>query len=205
MSRPDFDIGGSTVAIALSVVDYLKPHLEGTEREIDKVHSVERHIGRFDSQDDIKRFMSGKDGGVRLSVLRVDDVQLAAARGTVGLVTFVAFVFCSDMYSYDRDIRCEVITCRLAQLLSRPEAGEIPGAERMPINVQMENLYSRRGDSKDATGVAIWAVIWQQEWLLSFPLDDTKLDDFLQLHLRQIQAEDGPVQDSTIKVRENHD
>ncbi|MPW30462.1 hypothetical protein F9L16_15860 [Agarivorans sp. B2Z047] len=205
MSRPDFNIGGSTVAIALSVVDYLKPHLEGTEREIDKVHRVERHIGRFDSQEDIKRFMSGKDGGVRLSVLRVDDIRLAAGRGTVGLVTFAAFVFCSDMYSYDRDIRCEVITGRLAQLLWKPEAGEILGAERMPANVKMENLYSSRGDTKDATGVAIWAVMWQQEWLLDIPLDEATLDDFLRLHLKQIQAEDGPVQDSTINVRENHD
>ena len=71
MSRPDFGTIGSTVAACEGVVKYLIPYLQadavGGDKQVDRVQTVERHIGQFDKPEDVKRWLSNRDGGVRVA------------------------------------------------------------------------------------------------------------------------------------------
>ncbi|HAS6672775.1 hypothetical protein JHT19_06045 [Vibrio parahaemolyticus] len=184
MSRPDFNTSGSTVWACEEIVNYLKPMLEGGLQDIDKVQAVERHVGRFDKPADIKRWMSNRDGGIRIAALRVKSYETIGGR-LIGNVDFAAYVFTAEQYGYQKDIRAEVITGRLVRSLMGFDA--LPTAYSQVADVRSDNLYS---GNVDELGLAIWAVTWSQQWYLDEELNLGTLDDFLTFGMKG-ELEDG--------------
>ncbi|MGL1163498.1 hypothetical protein ACSTKZ_07955 [Vibrio parahaemolyticus] len=185
--RPSFNIQGSTVWACNEIVNYLKPVLEGVdESEIDKVATVERHIGRFDKPEDIKRWLARRGGGVRIAALRVNQYETVGNR-LVGDVNFVAYVFTTDQYGYEKDMRAEVITGRLVRAMMDRKA--TPTAYSMPQGVRADNLYN---GGIDQLGVAIWSVTWSQQWYIDEEIDLSTLDDFITFGLKGEIAEGSP-------------
>ncbi|HHY0486353.1 TPA: hypothetical protein ACVU4X_002987 [Vibrio parahaemolyticus] len=184
MSRPDFNTSGSTVWACEEIVNYLKPMLEGGLQDIDKVQAVERHVGRFDKPADIKRWMSNRDGGIRIAALRVKSYETIGGR-LIGNVDFAAYVFTAEQYGYQKDIRAEVITGRLVRSLMGFDA--LPTAYSQVADVRSDNLYS---GNVDELGLAIWAVTWSQQWYLDEELNLGTLDDFLTFGMNG-ELEDG--------------
>ncbi len=184
MSRPDFNTSGSTVWACEEIVNYLKPLLEGGLQDIDKVQGVERHVGRFDKPADIKRWMSNRDGGIRIAALRVNSYETIGGR-LIGNVNFAAYVFTAEQYGYQKDIRAEVITGRLVRALMGFDA--LPTAYSQVADVRSDNLYS---GNVDELGLAIWAVTWSQQWYLDEELNLGTLDDFLTFGMKG-ELEDG--------------
>lgn len=184
MSRPDFNTSGSTVWACNEIVEYLKPHLEGGAADIDKVQTVERHIGRFDKPQEIRRWLSNRDGGIRIAALRVTSYEKVGNR-LVGNVDFAAYVFAADQYSYEKDVRAEVITGRLVRAIMDKSA--LPTAFSQVSNVRSDNLYS---GSVDELGLAIWSVTWSQHWYIDEEINLGTLDDFVTFGLTG-EVEDG--------------
>ena len=120
MSRPDFGTIGSTVAACEGVVEYLIPYLQadavGGDKQVDRVQTVERHIGQFDKPDDVKRWLTNRDGGVRVAAMRIVAMRNEGS-SLIGTIEFAAFVFTTDMWGYAKDQRAEVIAGRLAKAL----------------------------------------------------------------------------------------
>lgn len=200
MSRPDFGTIGSTVSACEAVVEYLKPYLEatgpGADRKIDRVQTVERHIGRFNEVDDIKRWMSGKDGGVRICAQRVVNYYNEGNR-LIGTVEFAAFVFCTDLFAYAKDQRAEVIAGRLAKALMIKGGWLGTQAKKAPDGVRSDNLYTT---AIDKIGLGIWGVTWRQDWPLDDPIDEATLDDFLRCNFKAELADGAPVFEATINL-----
>lgn len=199
MSRPDFGTIGSTVSACEGVVNYLKPYLEatgpGADRVIDRVQTVERHIGRFNEADDIKRWMGNRDGGIRIAAMRV--VSMRREGNLIGTIEFSAFVFCADQLGYAKDQRAEVIAGRLATALMLTGCWRGTGASKAPEGVRMDNLYTT---SIDKLGLAIWSVTWRQDWPLDNPIDPATLDDFLRFNWRAEQGNGAPVCEADITL-----
>ncbi|WP_241187928.1 hypothetical protein, partial [Citrobacter freundii] len=135
--RPAFVTLGSTVSAAENIVNWLKAELEG-EKQPDRVEKVERHIGQFNTPEQVKSYMSGRGGSIRIAALRVRNIQ--NRRGMTGLVTWAAYIMMADFWGYPRDARCEVIAGRLARRISCREAAAGMKAERMAENIAAENL-----------------------------------------------------------------
>ncbi|WP_092791034.1 hypothetical protein [Rheinheimera pacifica] len=186
MIRPDFVVTGSTVWACEQIVAYLKPELEGSEQQIDRVQTVERHIGKFDTPADVKRWIANRDGGIRIAALRVPKYESIGNR-IVGTVNFVAYVFTTDQFGYQKDSRAEVIAGKLAGFLLRRNA--LPSAYSRADAVRGDNLYS---DKVDELGLAVWSVSWTQQWYLDVELDPATLDDFLRFGLKAQLAEGAP-------------
>ncbi|WP_279477028.1 hypothetical protein [Aeromonas veronii] len=199
MSRPDFGTIGSTVSACEGVVNYLKPYLEstgpGADRLIDRVQTVERHIGRFNEPEEITRWMGNRDGGVRIAAMRV--VSMRREGNLIGTIEFSAFVFCADQFGYARDQRAEVIAGRLATALMLTGRWRGTGAYKAPESVRMDNLYTA---GIDKHGLAIWSVTWRQDWPLDNPIDPATLDDFLRMNWRAEQGDGAPVCEADITV-----
>lgn len=200
MSRPDFGTIGSTVSACEAVVEYLKPYLEatgpGADRKIDRVQTVERHIGRFNEVDDIKRWMSGKDGGVRICAQRVVNYYNEGNR-LIGTVEFAAFVFCADLFAYAKDQRAEVIAGRLAKALMIKGGWLGTQAKKAPDGVRSDNLYTT---AIDKIGLGIWGVTWRQDWPLDDPIDEATLDDFLRCNFKAELADGAPACEAMIEL-----
>jgi hypothetical protein len=192
--RPDFVTTGSTVYAVNEIVSYLTPKLTGNEDDIDKVSKITRHVGRFDKPNEIKNWMSGKDGGIRIAALRVRNIDQSAGQMT-GDVDLVAYVFCTEQFGYSRDQRAEVIAGRLAKLLLANKG--VPTANKKAESLNMDNLYS--GDV-DGLGLAIWSVSWTQNWVLDKPLTAADLDDFVTMHATAEIAHGAPTMDSDITL-----
>jgi hypothetical protein len=192
--RPDFVTTGSTVYAVNEIVKYLTPLLTGNENDIDKVSEITRHVGRFDKPDEIKNWMSRKDGGIRIAALRVRNIDQSAGQMT-GDVDLVAYVFCTEQFGYSRDQRAEVIAGRLAKLLLANKG--VPTANKKAESLNMDNLYS--GDV-DGLGLAIWSVSWTQNWVLDNPLTADDLDDFVTMHATAEIAHGAPTMDSDITL-----
>ncbi|MDM5132911.1 hypothetical protein OB962_18225 [Aeromonas piscicola] len=199
MSRPDFGTIGSTVSACEGVVQYLKPYLEaagpGADRVIDRVQTVERHIGRFNEPADITRWMSGKEGGIRIAAMRV--VSMRREGNLIGTIEFSAFVFCAEQFGYAKDQRAEVIAGRLATALMLTGGWRGTGASKAPEGVRMDNLYTT---GIDELGLAIWSVTWRQDWPLDNPIDPATLDDFLRFNFKAELAAGAPVCEATIEL-----
>ena len=191
--RPDFVTTGSTVYAVNEIVSYLTPLLTGNEDDIDKVSEITRHVGRFDKPDEIKNWMSRKDGGIRIAALRVRNIEQLGGQMT-GDVDLVAYVFCTEQFGYSRDQRAEVIAGRLAKLLL---ANKGVTANKKAESLNMDNLYS--GDV-DGLGLAIWSVSWTQNWVLDKPITAADLDDFVTFHASAEIADGAPTMDSTITL-----
>ncbi|WED29163.1 hypothetical protein L3V77_24865 [Vibrio sp. DW001] len=194
MSRPDFTTSGSTVWAVNEIVQYLKPKLEGGVREIEKIQTVERHIGRFDKADDIKRWMSNRDGGVRVAALRVPQYETVGNR-LIGNVNLVAYVFTTDQFGYEKDLRAEVVAGKLVRELVDRSA--LPTAYGRVENVRSDNLYS---GEIDKLGIAIWSVTWSQQWYLDEEIDLSTLDDFITFGLKGEIADGAPTIDGEVKL-----
>ncbi|MEZ8190686.1 MULTISPECIES: hypothetical protein [Vibrio] len=194
MSRPDFTTSGSTVWAVNEIVQYLKPKLEGGVREIEKIQTVERHIGRFDKADDIKRWMSNRDGGVRIAALRVPQYETVGNR-LIGNVNLVAYVFTTDQFGYEKDLRAEVVAGKLVRELVDRSA--LPTAYGRVENVRSDNLYS---GEIDKLGIAIWSVTWSQQWYLDEEIDLSTLDDFITFGLKGEIADGAPTIDGEVKL-----
>lgn len=186
MTRPDFNDTGSTVFACLKTVDFLKPLCEGGSREIDKVPVVERHIGRFNTAEEVKRWLSNRDGAIRVAVLNVEQYEKIGGR-VIGTVNMAAYVFASDKFGYSKDTRVEAIAGKVAAAMMTQ--GGPPQAYAKAERVRADNLYS---GSSDDLGVAFWAVSWTQKWYLDVPLDLATLDDFLRFNLRGELADGAP-------------
>lgn len=186
-TRPSFETDGSTVYACQQVVEYLKPLLEGGERDIDKVEVVERHIGRFNTDEEIKRWMGSRDGGVRISALKVTGYEKVAGQ-LIGNVTMAAWVFAADKFGYDRDERAEVVVGKLVLAMMASKAP--PTAYGKANSFRSDNLYSSKIDNK---GVALWSVAWEQQWQLNVPIDLSKLDDFITFDFKGEIAEGAPL------------
>ncbi|MEZ9414127.1 hypothetical protein AB4189_07980 [Vibrio sp. 10N.286.49.E1] len=194
MSRPDFTTSGSTVWAVNEIVQYLKPKLEGGVREIEKIQTVERHIGRFDKADDIKRWMSNRDGGVRIAALRVQQYETVGNR-LIGNVNLVAYVFTTDQFGYEKDLRAEVVAGKLVRELVDRSA--LPTAYGRVENVRSDNLYS---GEIDKLGIAIWSVTWSQQWYLDEEIDLSTLDDFITFGLKGEIADGAPTIDGEVQL-----
>ncbi|HBN6298506.1 TPA: hypothetical protein L3N11_000938 [Vibrio parahaemolyticus] len=194
MSRPDFNTSGSTVWACEEIVNYLKPYLEGGQEDVDKVQAVERHIGRFDKPADIKRWMSNRDGGIRIAALRVTSYEKIGNR-LVGNVDFAAYVFTAEQYGYQKDMRAEVITGRLVRSLMDFDA--LPTACSEAKNVRSDNLYS---GNVDELGLAIWSVTWSQQWYIDEELNLGTLDDFLTFGLKGELEDGAPTIDGEVSL-----
>ncbi|HHC6515886.1 TPA: hypothetical protein ACN35K_003059 [Vibrio parahaemolyticus] len=194
MSRPDFNTSGSTVWACEEIVNYLKPYLEGGQEDVDKVQAVERHIGRFDKPDDIKRWMSNRDGGIRIAALRVTSYEKIGNR-LVGNVDFAAYVFTAEQYGYQKDMRAEVITGRLVRSLMDFDA--LPTACSEAKNVRSDNLYS---GNVDELGLAIWSVTWSQQWYIDEELNLGTLDDFLTFGMKGELEDGAPTIDGEVSL-----
>lgn len=194
MSRPDFNTSGSTVWACEEIVNYLKPYLEGGQEDVDKVQAVERHIGRFDKPADIKRWLSNRDGGIRIAALRVTSYEKIGNR-LVGNVDFAAYVFTAEQYGYQKDMRAEVITGRLVRSLMDFDA--LPTACSEAKNVRSDNLYS---GNVDELGLAIWSVTWSQQWYIDEELNLGTLDDFLTFGMKGELEDGAPTIDGEVSL-----
>lgn len=194
MSRPDFIVTGSTVYAVNEIVNYLTPHLVSNDQAIDRVPSVERHIGQFNTPEEVTRWLSHKNGGVRIAALRARNVENVGGE-LLGNVDFVAYIFCADYYGYNRDQRAEVIAARVAQLMVAK--GGLKSAAQRASRCMMDNLYSGKIDDK---GIAIWAVSWTQTWRLDNPLDVSTLDDFITLNSQTKLVDGAPTGKDTVTL-----
>ncbi|EGD7395903.1 hypothetical protein AB9Q54_004812, partial [Shigella flexneri] len=162
--RPELRTPGSTVAAAEHIVAWLQTALQGDTP--DRADVVERHIGQFNSPDEVKRYLSGRTGCIRVAALRVRDINPRG--GLSGLVTWVAYIMATDSWGYSRDVRCEVLAGKVIKRLLSSDATAGMGAERMAADVRADNIYSV---SLDGLGVTMWAVTWEQEFRLDEEID----------------------------------
>ncbi|MCB8831685.1 hypothetical protein LJD42_08185 [Escherichia coli] len=137
---------------------------------------MERHIGQFNSPDEVKRYLSGRTGCIRVAALRVRDINPRG--GLSGLVTWGAYIMATDSWGYSRDVRCEVLAGKVIKRLLSSDATAGMGAERLAADVRADNIYSA---SLDGLGVTMWAVTWEQEFRLDEEIDLAALPDFLRL------------------------
>lgn len=196
--RPSLVTLGSTVSASERIVAWLKPELLGDDP--DQVKMVERHIGQFSSPEDVKRYLSGRDGCIRLAALRVRDIHHQSG-GMVGLVTWAAYVMTTDAWAYGRDLRAEVMVSKVARRLTHPGAAKNLGAESKATDMTADNIYS---GSLDSLGVTIWTVTWNQAFRLDEEVDITTLPDFLRLGMT-VSAHGGEEINGVINVREQND
>lgn len=195
MNRPVLVTAGSTISAAEHVVTYLK-QLEGNG--VAQANQIERHIGRFNEVSEVKRYLSGKNGSIRVCALRVTNIQQQAG-GVIGNVDFAAYIMTTDHFGYSRDTRAEVITGLVTRLLCRRTAGKEMQAEAAPREIRADNLYS---GNIDDLGVCIWCVTWSQLYRTDEDIDISTLDDFLILGLNAPSGDGSPSLDAEIHVRE---
>lgn len=193
-TRPDFNLVGSTVYACNKVVEYLKPLLEGSERDLDKVETVERHIGRFNTAQDVKRWLSKRDGGIRIAALSVANYQRIGGR-IVGTVNMAAYVFTAERFAYPKDTLAEVIAGKLVAAMMNKVSP--PEAYSKADNFRADNLYST---GIDELGIACWAVSWSQQWYLDEAIDQASLDDFLRFGLSGELADGAPTIDGVVDL-----
>lgn len=198
--RPSLLTTGSTVSAAENIVAWLKPELlnEPQKNKPDRVSVIERHIGQFSTPAEVKTYLTDRDGCIRLAALRVRNIR-AQAGGTVGDITWAAYVMATDAWGYTRDTRCEVLVGKLVRRIVQRGAANGMKAERLATSVSADNIYS--GGLNDL-GLTMWAVTWEQEFRLDDEIDLATLPDFLRLGAT-LQVSDGtaPIK-GVINVRE---
>lgn len=198
--RPSLLTTGSTVSAAENIVAWLKPELmnEPLQNQPDRVSVIERHIGQFSTPAEVKTYLTDRDGCIRLAALRVRNIR-AQAGGTVGDITWAAYVMATDAWGYTRDTRCEVLVGKLVRRIVQRGAANGMKAERLATSVSADNIYS---GGLNELGLTMWAVTWEQEFRLDDEIDLATLPDFLRLGAT-LQVGDGtaPIE-GVINVRE---
>ena len=201
MSRPELITLGSSVHACEQTVKYLKTKLETKGKEPDKVNLVERHVGRIDTADELKRWIGQKSGGIRLAALNIPSMQ-KVGHELIGTVNFAAYIFVTDSYGYQKDIRAEVLVAMLAQSLTESAWIKNAGASSQVSQLKATNLYSGQIDK---LGVAIWSVTWSQDWPLNKSLDLNSLDDFNTFGMKAKIADGAPELEGEIKLLQEND
>lgn len=186
-TRPELQTIGSTVYACETIVEHLKQKLESKKEEPDKVSKVERHVGRFDTTEQLNYWLSEKGGGIRVAALRVPKME-QVGHELIGSVHFVAYVFTTDVFGYQKDIRAEVMVAALAEALLETEWRKGKASSGVS-GLRSDNLYSGQIDQK---GVAIWSVTWSQDWPLNRPIDLSTLDEFKTLGMTAQIADGAP-------------
>ena len=198
--RPSLLTTGSTVSAAENIVAWLKPELlnEPQQNKPDRVSVIERHIGQFSTPAEVKTYLTDRDCCIRLAALRVRNIR-AQAGGTVGDITWAAYVMATDAWGYTRDTRCEVLVGKLVRRIVQRGAANGMKAERLATSVSADNIYS--GGLNDL-GLTMWAVTWEQEFRLDDEIDLATLPDFLRLGASlQVSDDTDPIK-GVINVRE---
>ncbi|MCJ4425325.1 Uncharacterised protein [Klebsiella pneumoniae] len=198
--RPPLLTTGSTVSAAENIVAWLKPELLNVPRQNkpDRVSVIERHIGQFSTPAEVKTYLTDRDGCIRLAALRVRNIR-AQAGGTVGDITWAAYIMATDAWGYTRDTRCEVLVGKLVRRIVQRGAANGMKAERLATSVSADNIYS--GGLNDL-GLTMWAVTWEQEFRLDDEIDLATLPDFLRLGATlQVSDDIDPIK-GVINVRE---
>lgn len=195
-NRPELLTTGSTVAAAEHIVDWLKPVLEG--ENLDQVKVIERHIGQFNTPAEVKTYLSDRNGCIRVAALRIRNIR-SRAGGTIGDVTWAAYVMATDAWGYPRDTRCEILVGKLARRIASREAASGMRAERAASAISADNIYT---SGLNDLGLTMWAVTWEQEFRLDEEIDISTLPDFLRLGAT-FSVNDGATNiDGVINVRE---
>lgn len=198
--RPSLLTTGSTVSAAENIVAWLKPELlnEPQQNKPDRVSVIERHIGQFSTPAEVKTWLSDRDGCIRLAALRVRNIR-AQAGGTVGDITWAAYIMATDAWGYPRDTRCEVLVGKLVRRIVQRGAANGMKAERPATSVSADNIYS---GGLNELGLTMWAVTWEQEFRLDDEIDLATLPDFLRLGVTlQVSDDTDPIK-GVINVRE---
>ncbi|VGC76873.1 hypothetical protein [Klebsiella pneumoniae] len=198
--RPSLLTTGSTVSAAENIVAWLKPELlnEPQQYKPDRVSVIERHIGQFSTPAEVKTYLTDRDGCIRLAALRVRNIR-AQAGGTVGDITWAAYVMATDAWGYTRDTRCEVLVGKLVRRIVQRGAANGMKAERLATSVSADNIYS--GGLNDL-GLTMWAVTWEQEFRLDDEIDLATLPDFLRLGATLQVSDNTATIKGVINVRE---
>lgn len=173
--RPPLLTTGSTIAAAENIVAWLKPALQGDNP--DQVKLIERHIGQFNTPAEVKTYLSDRDGCIRIAALRIRNIRQRAG-GTIGDVTWAAYIMATDSWAHPRDTRCEVLVGKLARRIASREAASGMKAERAASTISADNIYS---GGLNELGLTMWAVTWEQEFRLDEEIDINALPDFLRL------------------------
>lgn len=193
--RPSLLTTGSTVAAAEHIVAWLKPVLEG--KNPDQVAVIERHIGQFNTPAEVKTYLTDREGCIRVAALRVRNIRYRAG-GTIGDVTWAAYVMATDAWGYPRDTRCEVLVGKLARRIAERDAASGMKAERAASTISAENIYT---SGLNELGLTMWAVTWEQEFRLDEEIDIAVLPDFLRMGAT-ISVNDGATEiNDVINVR----
>lgn len=195
-SRPSLQTLGSTVWASEQVVSYLKTKLEGGKNDVDKVQSVERHIGKFDKPEEVKRWMGNRDGGIRVAAVRIPKMENIGSE-LIGTINFAAYVFMTDMWGHSKDVRAEVVTAKVAQAIMSRGWHKTYNAKSTALDVRADNLYSGKIDE---LGVSIWVVTWTQDWRLDVEINLDELDPFLTFDFKAPIADGAPVLEAEIQL-----
>ncbi|MDA8488565.1 hypothetical protein [Kluyvera sp. Awk 3] len=196
--RPSLLTTGSTIAAAENIVAWLKPVLQGDSPDMVKV--IERHIGQFNTPAEVKTYLSDRDGCIRIAALRIRNIRQRAG-GTIGDVTWAAYVMATDSWAYPRDTRCEVLVGKLARRIAVRDAASGMKAERAASTISADNIYS--GGLNDL-GLTMWAVTWEQEFRLDEEIDISTLPDFLRLGATLATSGGASEIEGVINVREQN-
>ena len=195
-NRPELLTTGSTVAAAENIVAWLKPVLEGDKP--DQVKVIERHIAQFNTPAEVKTYLTDRNGCIRVAALRIRNIR-SRAGGTIGDVTWAAYVMATDSWGYPRDTRCEILVGKLVRRIASRDAADGMKAERAASNISAENIYS---GGLNEMGLTMWAVTWEQECRLDEEIDISTLPDFLRMGAT-LSVNDGATNiDGVINVRE---
>ncbi|MDN2661742.1 hypothetical protein OW491_18195, partial [Neptunomonas sp. CHC150] len=108
----------------------------------------------------------------------------------IGNVNFAAYVFTTDQFGYEKDLRAEVVAGKFVRELVDRSA--LPTSYGRVENVRSDNLYS---GEIDKLGIAIWSVTWSQQWYLDEEIDLSTLDDFITFGLKGEIADGAPTID----------
>ena len=204
-NRPELLTTGSTISAAENIIAWIKKPPSEDEQDKgllgnnpDQVAVIERHIGQFNTPQEVKTYLSDRDGCIRIAALRIRNIR-SRAGGMVGDVTWAAYVMATDSWGHSRDLRCEVLVGKLARRIAARDAATGMKAERAASAISADNIYS---GGLNELGLTMWAVTWEQEVRLDDEIDINALPDFLRLGAT-FAVNGGATQiDGVINVRE---
>jgi hypothetical protein len=130
--------------------------------------SVEPHGGRFDLEE-LKRF-GALAPAARVAVLALRPAQELSSGRLLVTVRCATFVATRDLPALPRDVAALALVDAVLLAIEGNFWGD--AAARRPAGLGAENLF---GTTQDRTGVALWAVTWEQQVLLG-GLDAETLD-----------------------------
>jgi phage gp37-like protein len=158
--------------------------------------ACEAHGGRFDVAE--LRRVSAKAPAVFVASLGFRD--LVYANGLYkGTFAWGAFVVAKDKPRVHRDLVAAAVVDRLALIVPENTWGSDDCLDA-PQAVRGDNLFS---SGVDSSGVAMWAVSWQQQMAVAEAMtaaDLAALDPFETLYARYPVADNAPVAEDSVNL-----